>query len=190
MEITSSFDEFINKNPHIGFISELNKSIKKMGLTMVYEGVVEQTIIRTIANSIEKKMEEENENIKLKKLIFHITVELLQNIAKYSDDEIKGKGIIIVGKVHEKYYISSGNVIKNEKVSILTSLIESINQLNTDEIKNLYETAISNGKYNTQGGAGLGLIDIVRKSKEKLQYNFESLNNNTAFFLVTITILK
>ena len=190
IEISSNFNEFIDKNPHVGFISELNKAIEKMGLTMVYEGKIDQEVIKSIAVAVEKKMNEEKETLRFQRVIFHTMIELLQNISKYSDDEIKGKGIIIVGKASEKYYLSSGNVVRNEKIPVLTSLINSVNAMNADEIQNLYETKVSNHEYNDQGGAGLGLIDIVRKSKHKLQYNFESLNKDISFFLITVTVFK
>lgn len=190
MEISSSFNEFINKNPHIGFISELNKTIEKMGLTMVYEGKIDQEVIRTIANSVEKKMNEEKETVKFQRVVFHSMIELLQNVSKYSDDLIRGKGIIIIGKDTGKYYVSSGNVLNNDKIPALTSLIESVNGMNADQLKALYEKEITNRQFNNKGGAGLGLIDIVRKSRQKLQYNFEALPNNQSFFLITATILK
>ncbi len=190
MEISSSFHEFINKNPHVGYISTLNKAIEKMGLTMVYEGKIDQEVIKSIAASVEKKMNEEKENMKFQRVIFHTLIELLQNISKYSDDEIKGKGIIIVGKAMDKYYVSSGNVINNDKIPALTLLLESIHKLDLNQLKEQYDATISNGMFNKQGGAGLGLIDIVRKSKQKLQYNFETLNSIQSFYLVTATILK
>lgn len=190
MDISSTFDEFIHKNPHVGFISDLNKAIEKMGLTMVYEGKIDQEVIKSVAVSVEKKMNEEKEPLKFQRVLFHTMIELLQNISKYSDDEIKGKGIIIVGKASEKYYVSSGNVINNEKIPVLTSLIETINAMNPDELRALYDAEISNGKFSKQGGAGLGLIDIVRKSKQKLQYNFEKLSDLKSFFLITATVLK
>lgn len=190
MEVSSNFNEFISKNPHIGFIAELNKAIEKMGLTMVYEGKIDQEVIKSIAKSIEKKMNEENETVKLQRVIFHTMIELLQNISKYSDDEIKGKGIIIVGKAQDRYYVSSGNVINDERIPFLKPWIDSINAMSEEKLKELYETEIANGKFTIQGGAGLGLIDIVRKSKQPLLYNFEPLKNNKSFFLVTATILK
>jgi hypothetical protein len=190
MEISSSFNEFIHKNPHVGFISDLNKAIEKMGLTMVYEGKIDQEVIKSVASAVEKKMGEENETLKFQRIVFHSMIELLQNVSKYSDDSIKGKGIIIIGKDSEKYYVSSGNVLDNDKIPTLKVLIETVNGMNADQLKALYEAEISNRRFNKQGGAGLGLIDIVRKSKQKLQYNFEPLLNNQSFFLVTATIIK
>lgn len=190
MDVFSSMNEFVSKNKHVNFITELNRTIEKMGLTMVYEGRIDQGIIKIIASSVEKKMNEEKETLRLQKLIFHIIIEFLQNISKYSDDEKKGKGIIIVGKTTENYYISSGNIIRDEKVKSLSASIDYVNKLNPTELKGQYETQISNRQFNQQGGAGLGLIDIVRKSRQKLEYNFESLNNGKSFFLITATVLK
>jgi len=190
MELNTNFDELLSKNPHIAFISQLNKAIGRMGLTMVYDGVIDQMVIGFIAKAIEEKMLAEKESFKTQKLLFHILIELLQNISKYSDDEKKGKGIVIVGKLPEKYNISSGNVVKNSKIDSLKSFIEHINSLDNDELKKLYETKISDQKFNMHGGAGLGMIDIAKRSKQKLEFNFEPLNNDTSFFLLTVTVLK
>lgn len=183
-------NEILNKNLHLQFIAELSKSSKKMGLAMVYDGVVDQTVIRFMAKTMEEGMATENESFKTQKLLFHIMVELLQNISKYSDDEKKGKGIIVLGKLPEKYNVSSGNVVKNSRVKYLTELIENINNKDGSELQKLYDSKISNHAFNEQGGGGLGLIDIVRKSKQKLEFTFEPLSDTTSFFLVTITVLK
>ena len=41
-----------------------------------------------------------------------------------------------------------------------------------------------------KGGGGLGLIDIARKSGEKLQYNIREINESFSFFTLTVKILK
>lgn len=190
MELSTEFKKLINSNPHVRFISELNKSIEANGLTMVYEGQIDQEIIKTISNSIEKKMNQDSLSFKLNRLIFHISIEMLQNISKYSEDEIKGKGIIIVGKAPNGYYISSGNVIKNSKIIFLKTILENLNNLSKEELDELYQNQISGGGYNQKGGAGLGLIDIIRKSGNALLFNFEKLNHETSFFLITAVIIK
>ena len=190
MDISANFTEFIQKNPHVKFISELNKSIKEVGLTMVYEGVVDQTVVRLTAGAVERKMIEEKETSKMQKLIFHIVIELLQNISKYSDDEIKSKGIVIVGTTAKQYFVSSGNVIRNSKVQLVSSLIDTVNRMDIEQLQKLYETEIANRAFNGKGGAGLGLIDIARKSRQKIEYNFEALDKNTSFFLITASVLK
>ena len=189
MNIFSNIEEFIAQNPQLNFIPGLSEVIGEMELIIVFEGKMDQEVIKSLGKIVEEKMNEENATQKVQRLVFHIIVELLQNVSKYSDDKVKGKGVIIIGKTAEKYYINSGNVILNEKKSRIIAAVELINSLTEDELKERYESQISDGKFNEQFGAGLGLIDIARKSKQKLQYNFETFANES-FFLITAPVLK
>ena len=44
------------------------------------------------------------------------------------------------------------------------------------------------GVLTEKGGAGLGLIDIARKSGRKLFYHFVPYDNHRHFFLLVVTI--
>jgi len=39
-----------------------------------------------------------------------------------------------------------------------------------------------------KGGGGLGMIDIARKSGQKLDFNFLPVNNNFSFFSLNIKV--
>ena len=41
-----------------------------------------------------------------------------------------------------------------------------------------------------KGGAGLGFIDIARKSGNKLEYHFEKINDDYYFFIINSQISK
>jgi len=44
------------------------------------------------------------------------------------------------------------------------------------------------GILTTRGGAGLGLIDIVRKTGEKLQYEFLDVDNKQKYFILKVDV--
>ncbi len=190
MEVFSNINKFLIRNPGRSFIIKMNKGIREMSLLFIFEGKMDQEVIKKMTGMVANEMNKENDTVKVQRLMFHVIVELLQNIGKYSDDEIGGEGIIIIGKTLDGYYISSGNVIANEKKSRLISSIEIINGSDEKQLKKQYEDQISKPKENEQQGAGLGLIDIAKKTKQKLQYNFELLNNSKSFFLITVHVLK
>ena len=48
----------------------------------------------------------------------------------------------------------------------------------------------NNGKLSEKGGGGLGLIDIAKKSRNKLQYSFKEIDDDYSFFTLTVNILK
>jgi hypothetical protein len=47
---------------------------------------------------------------------------------------------------------------------------------------------LSNGTLSSKGTAGLGMIDIARKSGNKLEYQFLPIDDKNSFFCLTIKI--
>ena len=68
-------------------------------------------------------------------------------------------------------------------------MIDNINKLNKDDLNALYKKQIREGSLSEKGGAGLGLIDIARKTGRQLEYQFLPLQDNTNhFFLLKVRI--
>jgi len=113
-------------------------------------------------------------------------VECLQNITKHQD-KIKNiigdeAGILVLQKQNERYYITTGNVIENENISNLDSLLEKVNSLEPKELKEYYQKMLVNGEISEKGGAGLGLIAMARKTGNKLLYDFHEVNDKFSYF--------
>ena len=49
---------------------------------------------------------------------------------------------------------------------------------------------MGNGKLSEKGGGGLGLIDIAKKSRNKLGYSFKEIDKDYSFFTLIVKILK
>ncbi len=120
-------------------------------------------------------------NIFTKKLSF-IIVECFQNILRHADkpDIInrtnnKPKMILVRSRGHE-FYIGSTNLIANTKTEGLTSKLRSINTLSQKELKAAYIDALENNEFSDKGGAGLGLIEMARKSGFPLEFDFDYIN--------------
>ena len=70
----------------------------------------------------------------------------------------------------------------------LEDVIEALNQLDKGELDDLHKRQIQTGELSLKGGAGLGLIDIIRKTGEKYAYQFLRLDENYHFFVLKATI--
>jgi hypothetical protein len=123
-------------------------------------------------------------------------VECLQNISKHADDfgsndyMFSGRGIFLVAKGKDDYTVTTGNAVDNIKIPDLKKLLEQVNQLEKDELTELYKKQIKEGRLSDKGGAGLGFIDIKRKTGKNLEYHFLAINEQTSFFLLTSTISR
>jgi len=179
----SHFDIDYAINFHDKMISE--------DILMLQKGEFSRNSIIPLLKIIENNLLHEYDNSPIIKKLYHVLVELLQNISRhgYSQSEFK-EGIFSVSHNDEKYVISTGNYIENSKIEKLKEHLNKINSLNTDELTELYLHQLKYGDETADGGAGIGLIDIARLLTEKIDYSFAKISDNLSFFTIHVTLLN
>ncbi len=185
----------IRANDHMQFVKKFHKTMIEKNFSIVYEGEITQRLIKHFASLAQKNLEEANEISSVRKRVFHVMVEFLQNITKHNTDRtleegIAGSGIFIVGKHENVYTITTGNTIKNENIVSLKMMLENINKLDKDGIKELYMKKLKESRLSEKGGAGLGFIDIAKKTGEKLEFHFERIDDKSSFFILRTKIAR
>ena len=184
-------------NTSLNFIKSvlsLHDEMASNGFSLVYHGEFSHDTMKMFTSMTEKDLDKVNEEKSIRRKVFHVMVETLQNMTRHSDeyndetnDQI-GNGLFIIGKKEGSYYIITANKIKADKIDPLRTSIDKINAMNKEELKQLYKKQIKEGKLSEKGGAGLGLIDIARKTGQKLDYQFLPLDMENYFFLLKIKI--
>lgn len=185
-----------NVRGFLEFVYDFYKSMKAHEITLVYEGEITHQITKAFTSLTESNMAKEEESNTVQKKVFHVMVECLQNISKHadsfgSDDFLfAGRGIFMVSKGDIEYHVTTGNVIENAKIEELSRILDHINVLDKEGLKQLYKTQMREGRLSEKGGAGLGFIDIARKTGRRLDYHFLSIDEETSFFILTSTISR
>jgi hypothetical protein len=177
------------------YVYELHRTMLQQKLILVYEGEFTQEITKSVLAMAERNMESVGEELNIKRKVFNVMVECLQNICKHADDisleeSLKNSAIFMIGKHANEYIITSGNPIANDKISGLSKKLEQINGLDKEGLKALYKEIIKNGDLSDKGGAGLGFVDMARKSGQKLEYDFQPINDSISFFSLKTTISR
>ncbi|MDO1446072.1 SiaB family protein kinase [Rhodocytophaga aerolata] len=175
------------------YIYELHKTMLQQNLILVYEGEFTQEITKSVLAMAERNMESVGEESNIKRKVFNVMVECLQNICKHADEisleeNMKNSAIFMIGKHANEYIITTGNPINNDKVGGLNNKLEQINSLDKEGLKALYKDIIRNGDLSDKGGAGLGFVDMARKSGQKLEFDFQPINDKISFFSLKTTI--
>ncbi|MBK6776205.1 MAG: hypothetical protein IPG74_10325 [Flavobacteriales bacterium] len=86
------------------------------------------------------------------------------------------------------YSVLTGNFMRAVEVDALRERLDTINSLGPDELRGLYKETLSNGLFSATGGGGLGMIDIARKSGQKLEYGFVPAVEGSAFFSLNVNV--
>ncbi len=187
-------NQIINSAGFLEFVYDFYKSMKTHEIKLVYEGKVTHQITKAFIALAEAQMEEKEETAKVQRTVFHVMVECLQNISRHADEYesgdyiYSGRGIFLVSNTADSYWITTGNAIANKKMDGLKKMIDEVNDLSEEDLKGLYMKQMRDGKLSTKGGAGLGFIDIRRKTGEKLDYHFLPISDTLSFFLLTTVI--
>ncbi len=181
-------------------VYSFHKEMLGNNFTLVYEGEITHQITKAFTSLAENKMDSYSEDTNMKKKVFHVMVECLQNLSKHAEDVkilknkgYAGNGIFIIGRVgpdNEDYHILTGNVIDNSSVPELEAFLDNINNLDRDGLKELYKKQMLEGTLSEKGGAGLGLIDIARKTGEKLDYSFIKIDEKKSFYTLRTKISR
>ncbi len=175
------------------YVYELHKAMQEQSLILVYEGEFTQEITKSVLAMAERNMDSMGEESSVKRKVFNVMVECLQNIVKHGEgykmsEEYEYNSVFMIGKRGDEYIIASGNPLANEDVEKLRDKLDQVNSLDKDGLKQLYKDIIKTTSLSDKGGAGLGFVDMARKSGQKLEYDFVDIDGKTSFFSLKTTI--
>lgn len=179
--------ENIKTGTFLEFVYDFYKKMKENEISLVYEGEITHQITKAFTAMAEKNLESQKIDSSVQKKVFHVMVECLQNISKHTDkinEEQEPRGIFIVSRNKDSYFITTGNILTNEKSENLKKSLELVNSLDKEGLKDAYKKQIMGGELSSKGGAGLGLIDIAKKTGNKFDYHFLPIDDNFSFFIL------
>ena len=174
-------------------VFEYYKMMNEDNIMLAFKGGVTSDLLTSLLQVAENKLDKVEAKPKVKKKIFNILVECFQNVYHHLDrpedfeDETQS-AVLMVGKEDDGYVIMTGNHIINDQVPVLKKKIEMVNSMSPDELKSKYREVLNNEQISDKGGAGLGIIDIARRSGEKLEYDFKDVNKELSYFSLRVKV--
>ncbi len=157
-----------------------------------YRGKVDDECFTALLDLAEHKLEQEEIALKVKRKVFKVLLESLQNVYHHFDEVPAAQKAYPVTFALKKdkftYYITTGNTLSYGKAKKLKSFIDNVNKLNPNQLKSRYRDKLSSGKVSAFGGAGLGIMDIIRRSGEKIAYHFKPVNKDYSYFSLNVKV--
>jgi hypothetical protein len=175
------------------------QGIKQKDIIFCYSGPISQATVEGIGHTLKLDLEIEDAGFNVTQAIFSIFVEQMQNILNYSAEKVKEDteldkelriGVLVIGQEEGGLYVYCGNKVLSSDVVKLQEKIESIRSLNKDELKALYKEKRRQVPEEGSKGAGLGLIEMARKSERPMEYAFIPIDSQYSFFSIKVTIRR
>ncbi len=158
------------------------------------EGLITKSDILHILPEIETIVDKFNTGKIIKRKIINIAIESLQNLQIHAfldhGNQYAQKPLFILSRKGDDFYISIGNLVSNSEIHYLKDKIVKINSLDSEEVKYLYSVIMKQTfvKFSEKGGAGLGLVDMKKKSGHPLLYHFTRVDDMVSYFILKVRI--
>jgi len=155
-----------------------------------YKGPIEFKTTEILLQKVKNDLEGHNIKKVLKKRVYNIMVECIENILRHNaaDPDTKIHPYIVLEKGAEEYLITAGNLITNDDVGLLKDRLNIVSNLNKEDLLKMYDNQINKEDVIIEDGAGLGIITIALKSNSKINYSFTTVNEQLSVFELQITV--
>lgn len=167
----------------LSFASRLREKMQQNHFILCYRGHFSQEVNKGLLALAEQKLHLEGTADALRKKVFRVMVECLQNICKApSDSAISGHAIIMIGKEKEHYVVYSGNIVSNTLIERYRYRLSELNNMSKDEKRDLFRRLMLNRDEADETGIDPGLVDIARRSGNRLEFSFTGIDDHHSYF--------
>ena len=98
---------------------------------------------------------------------------MAQNIIRYSDERLAqgGIGTVAIGHTSEGFVVEAINPMKSDNMLSLKENLDKLQKMQPKDLRKAYKQRLREGPPEGSKGAGLGFIEIARKSS-KFEFDF------------------
>ena len=158
-----------------------------------FNGAFVHSIIEEIGSALRRYLEGSETKKGSAMDVFSVYIEQAQNVRNYLArksfaEASHNNAIIVIGRRGERYVVSSGNIIESQDVTELSARLDSLTRLDAEGLRRLFKERLRAPTRSEGGGAGMGLIEIARRSSEALQYAFHPVDDRYRFFCLTAIV--
>ena len=179
----------------ISYIYDRYSNLQIRDISLLFEGQITHQVMKALTGLIEEQLDEVEDDQVMRR-VYHVMVESLQNINRHAESyehrghPYPGMGLVLVAKNNERFQVTTGNIVEISHVDEITMFLGRLNNMESDTLDDLYKKQMREGIISPKGGAGLGFIDIKRKTGNPLDYSFVKIDNETSFFIFTSTVSR
>lgn len=159
---------------HLDVYKELFSTSALGRLLIAFDGSFSQSNIISLGESIRNEIGE-RKNLKAARRAFNIYVEMSQNVRLYSlerNHNNQGRGQFLLFSNKDAFHLITCNLVEAGQMDSLKQKINEVNRLSPEELKSSYLVRQRQKTNKVKGCAGLGFLNMVRRSGYPLGIGF------------------
>jgi hypothetical protein len=176
-------------------LHSLKETYNREGILICFAGPFSHSIIEELGNAVKRYLEAEQMTKASLMDVFSVFIEQTQNVRNYAAKKgVEGNrdmdfnsGIVVIGRNGDRYEVSSGNIVARSDIRDAITHLDKLKGFDKQGLKAAYKDQMRKEPQPGKG-AGLGLIDMARKTSEPLQYSISDIDEQYGFFSLKATI--
>jgi len=181
-------------------IEQYNEMLDRNNIRVIYSGPIWSDGIDGMAEMMKKRLEFDDVPYSASKSVFSIFVEQINNMMMYSAEKEQKlndvsaskeitKGVFVLGLQGDTYFVQTGNLVTNNNADILKERIDYLNTLDKKQLRQYHKERLNSENDNPESkGAGIGLIEVARRSASPIEYTFKPRSDEMQYFTMYLTV--
>lgn len=170
----------------------LRERFEQDRILLCFNGPISKSLIEEIGNALKNYLKSEQLSPASALDVFAAYIELTQNIRHYAARTQLNNAdtaTVVVSQNSDCYSVAAGNMVRLEDGQALLKQIDTLNSQSKAELKAVYKAQLRQPRDpHATTGAGLGLIDMARKSNQPMAATLKPIDDETAYFSLSIQI--
>jgi len=173
--------------------------LEELDIDIIYSGPMWDDGIKGLSEMIKVHLDKDDMPENSARAIFSVFVEQVTNMLMYSaEKELYAKsekpvsmGLLILGHKEGVFFIQTRNAVKNENVDYLVDRIDRLNTMDKKELRRYNMQKLKEENDNPESrGAGLGLIEIARRTTKPIGYSVKQTDKGMSIFTMYAEIAR
>ncbi len=164
------------------------RALPEAEVVLAHHGAVLSDTIGSLLGRAEEASKEAGDALPVRKRMMNVLVEGLENIQHHAMDGHQETSFVLLGRYDRGYFISLGNAVPLAMAALLHHRLGILNEMDTADLKEHYLKLLSNSARSSQGGAGLGLVTMSRKSERPMEVRTCKLSDTTALLILELRV--
>lgn len=172
----------------------LRERFNQNRILLCFNGPISRSLIEEIGNALRNYLQADNVQPSAAMDVFGVYVEMTQNIRHYAAahgyGEAESAATVVVARDEEgRYAVQAGNLVENADGQALLARIGELAALDKTALKATYKAQLRQPRAEgATSGAGLGLIEMARRSVVPLSASLSPVSETRAFFSLRAVI--
>jgi hypothetical protein len=161
---------------------QLHELMLSRGTFFCYSGPLSEEVLTSISAVVKDQLTDSKSDLAIKTKVFGIFIEQAQNIIRYSGARVdkSGVGSVSISHTDTGFMLESVNEISSADQHRVAQMLGELKAMDSAQLKATYKERIKNGPPTGSTGAGLGFIEVARRSSN-FDYAFEQHNGASLF---------